>query len=501
MSSSTKSSTMSMSTTRKTKPGKDEDEEEEFSYMTSTLNPREMKALRVGTFAPRPGSSKPLRGCRRGKGLGEICQMSAEWSCVKDTAPVKDTPEPVAGQVDLRGAMLGRWEPSGCKLAAVGLRDGTCALLQYTGPEKDEDEDEEDMDGMTMMGDRGSGIMGVSGRGMGMGMRSRFGPPKEAKLELISILNGKGRGNRGANNNKANDNGGVDSPLTALSWRPVPRASGSRNLLVTGNSNGRLQMYHATSEKLLWTGVEEGNQVYTLAHRADGRVFASGGKDAKIRLYDEHTLKNLLEFPAGDGVAFHGHTSSIYSLAWHPTNHNILFSTGWDKTLKMWDTRQEDPVKSLFGMYVCGDGLDIGTDDAGVSGYTALTGSWRSERALQLWDVRNDALVMDYKFEESANEPPTSLYAAKFLPGGRAIAAGGSGHDPSVRFFDTQTGAILAHLPTTESLHSLDYAKGGQCLITTAEGCGVLEIPDVLSSYTHSHHKEDGGTWERPELA
>jgi WD40 repeat protein len=78
-------------------------------------------------------------------------------------------------------------------------------------------------------------------------------------------------------------------PATSLRFRPSNDATRTKNVLVSTNAVGAVQHWHVTSGKCLHTIEEADNQVYALDYRPDGLEFATGGKDATVRLYDEST--------------------------------------------------------------------------------------------------------------------------------------------------------------------------------------------------------------------
>jgi len=43
---------------------------------------------------------------------------------------------------------------------------------------------------------------------------------------------------------------------------------------------------------------------------------------------------------------------------------------GWDERIIIWDLRQENPIRSIYGTYIAGEGIDFADD-------TILTASYR----------------------------------------------------------------------------------------------------------------------------
>jgi COMPASS component SWD3 len=193
-------------------------------------------------------------------------------------------------------------------------------------------------------------------------------------------------------------------PMTSLRYRPTMAGSTTRNVLISGNASGQIHHWHVTSSKTFHAIKEQDNQVFCLDYSADGSRFASGGQDHAIRIYDEATKSLTHEMRGGYGRELTGHSNRIFAIKFAAHDPNLLLSGGWDQSILLWDLRAEKPVRSMFGPSICGDSLDVNSK-------YVLTGSYRMDKQLQLWDLGSGEVVCDFHWP---TENPVMLYAAKF---------------------------------------------------------------------------------------
>jgi len=157
------------------------------------------------------------------------------------------------------------------------------------------------------------------------------------------------------------------------------------NVIVSAQADGYLKHWHATSGKCLHQKKiedDDENQLYTIDYNPDGSLLAVAGKDRYVRLYDESTKTIALKMK--DNADFCGHSNRIFSVKFNPSNPYCIASGGWDNTVQIYDIRANGVVGSIYGPHICGDAIDFRGD-----GFTMLTGSYRADDALELWDLRN----------------------------------------------------------------------------------------------------------------
>jgi WD40 repeat protein len=63
----------------------------------------------------------------------------------------------------------------------------------------------------------------------------------------------------------------------------------------------------------------------------------------------------------------------VVAVKFDKEDENLLISGGWDYTIKVWDIREPNPCRYIYGPYICGDSLDL------HEGYI-LAGSFRAEQ-------------------------------------------------------------------------------------------------------------------------
>jgi len=97
------------------------------------------------------------------------------------------------------------------------------------------------------------------------------------------------------------------------------------------------------------------------------------------------TRKPITEL-SGSASGKPGHSLKVISVKFDKDDPNLLISGGWDHTIQIWDVREGQPVRSIYGPKICGDAIDIN------DGYI-LTGSCRPEEQLQVWSLADGQLM------------------------------------------------------------------------------------------------------------
>uniref|UniRef100_A0A7S0YQK3 Anaphase-promoting complex subunit 4 WD40 domain-containing protein n=1 Tax=Hemiselmis tepida TaxID=464990 RepID=A0A7S0YQK3_9CRYP len=264
------------------------------------------------------------------------------------------------------------------------------------------------------------------------------------------------------------------APTCCVRFRPNTASSRTKNVLLSVCANGTVRHWHMTSMKCLHTIVEGDNQVYALDYRPDGLKFATAGQDYQVRIYDEATKTLQSTLSGGYGRTKAGHSNRVFSLKYSVDDPNLILSGGWDNTIQIWDVRQDVPVRSCFGPHITGDAVDL-------KGHEILSGSWRPEKQLQVWDLRTTQHVRDYVWTSPAQQDHCMLYAAQYSKdlSGKHIVAGGSGSNEA-RVFERESGNLLGTLRGMHhGVYSTDFHPTAP-QVAVASGDGAVRLVNYL---------------------
>ena len=197
-------------------------------------------------------------------------------------------------------------------------------------------------------------------------------------------------------------------PITCLRWKPS-----SKTTLITVNAEGFIIQLQSESGKVLQKIEEKNNPLMCVDYSSDGLLFATGGSDKVVRLYDDNT-KTLMQKLEKHKHDLPVHYNRIFSVKFSKKDPNLLLSAGWDNTILLYDLRAKEVQNYLYGPHVSGDGLDLKED-------LLLTVSWEKEDQIQLFDLRTNKkigvfqMILDEDKKKSLDNI-SYLYSCRFNP-------------------------------------------------------------------------------------
>ncbi len=208
----------------------------------------------------------------------------------------------------------------------------------------------------------------------------------------------------------------IKYPITHLCFKPH-----SKNIVTIVNGN-TVQHYHITSGQFI-NQIQEQEFIHTVSYNQTGEEFATGGVDTIIRVYDSQKQNLIRTCQGGNGITTSGHSNRIFAVKFFPNDPNLIISGGWDNTIQIYDMRQQQSIRSIFGPHICGDALDVNKTNNNI-----LAGSWRPDHQLQVFDFSSGKCVEDIALPSDPNTgQKCNIYGCKYNQIGNTIAMGGSG--------------------------------------------------------------------------
>jgi serine/threonine protein kinase/WD40 repeat protein len=224
-------------------------------------------------------------------------------------------------------------------------------------------------------------------------------------------------------------------PVDQLAFHP-----GGRFLAATTGVAGTVRVFDVETGDAVWSAPLF-SRARALAWSDDGRLLAAGGNAYRIAVWDfeKRTPLSSLE----------GHHNVITDLGFTPRD-NLLFSTAWDNTTKLWDPVQGTILVELPGTFLqAGPGQRVGLLDAELSAGLWEVASRRECRALHHGLVGNVMARAD-------------IDAVDIHPEGRLMA---SAAQDGVRLWDIANGRELAHLDIDRT-ESVGFSADGTRMLT-----------------------------------
>ncbi|MEG4055586.1 MULTISPECIES: WD40 domain-containing protein [unclassified Microcoleus] len=212
-------------------------------------------------------------------------------------------------------------------------------------------------------------------------------------------------------------------------------------LLATGDSDGVVRLWEASSGREILTCKGHTNVLESVAFSPDGEILASGSYDKTIKLWDVKTGECL--------KVLRGHTESVMFVTFN-SDGNLLASGSFDRTVRLWDTRRGECLKTLqhhtkvvfsVAFHPAGDILASGSGD----------------KTVRLWNIGTGECV------KTLQGHTKSVFSVAFHSAGEILASGSG--DKTVRLWNIGSGECLKTLEGhLDQVRSVAFSPNGEIL-------------------------------------
>jgi eukaryotic-like serine/threonine-protein kinase len=239
---------------------------------------------------------------------------------------------------------------------------------------------------------------------------------------------------------------GHASPVYSVAWSPDNRC------VASSSKDNTMHMWEAANGQLLRTYTGHTYWIVSVAWSPDGRYLATGSLDNTVRVWE-----------AVSGQLLHtyvGHSDSVWSVAWSPNGMHLASSSS-DKTVRIWEVASGQ----LSHTY---------TDTGHV--YWIVSVAWSPDgrhlasgsldKTVRLWDVASGQLLHCYTGHSDR------VMSVNWSPDGMHLASGS--HDSTVRVWDTTSGRLLhTYEGHAGTVYSVAWSPNGSYLASASHDSTV----------------------------
>ncbi|MEG4227065.1 NACHT domain-containing protein [Microcoleus sp. N9_B2] len=256
-------------------------------------------------------------------------------------------------------------------------------------------------------------------------------------------------------------------------------------LLATGDSDGVVALWEASSGREILTCKGHTNVVESVAFSPDGDILASASYDKTIKLWDVKSGECL--------KVLQGHTESVMFVTFNPDG-NILASGSFDRTIRLWDIGTGECLKTLqdhtkvvfsVAFHPAGEMLASGSGDKTVRLWNVGTGeclkilhghtqnvfsvafnsagemlaSGSADKTVRLWHIGSGECLKTLEGHLG------QVRSVAFSPNGEILASGS--YDQTAKLWDIHTGECLNTLQGhSNQVGSVAFHPAGEILVS-----------------------------------
>uniref|UniRef100_A0A6B2L1P0 Uncharacterized protein n=1 Tax=Arcella intermedia TaxID=1963864 RepID=A0A6B2L1P0_9EUKA len=263
------------------------------------------------------------------------------------------------------------------------------------------------------------------------------------------------------------------SPIPVSPAPPDPSLSNS-NLFDTPSKPIGASILPRSSKKSFQVHMGEVNSV---AFSTNGALFATGGSERSVKIWDSYTLANRGTLPGAERTIMH--------VTFSPNDECVMASSN-DNSVRVFSVQLGRVKHCLLG--------HLGKVSAAqftIDNDKAVTGS--HDRTLRIWDLQRRYTLKTIFCYSSCNDLCLSRESNMII----------SGHiDQQVRFWDVRSGDAIKDLSNihTGQITGVTLSADGRYLVTSSRDNTIKQIDlrtyEVVQTYTHEGYR-NGLNWTR----
>jgi len=229
-----------------------------------------------------------------------------------------------------------------------------------------------------------------------------------------------------------------------------------------GRYCGQIRCYNERSTRCSTDRPHPRLQHQTKAYPAWATRTLFAVSDRMIRTWDAKT-------GAAVGDPLHGHTDSVYSVAYAPNARHIV-SGSVDRTIRIWNAE----TGAAVGKPLEGHTDYVWSVAFSPDGRHIISGS--GDRTIRIWDAETGAAVGKHLYGHG--QSPHHVFSLAYSPDGQNIISGPS--DSTIRIWGAEAGVVIGNPLEghTGYVRSVVYSPDGQHIVSGSDD-GTIRIWDA----------------------
>jgi WD40 repeat protein len=276
--------------------------------------------------------------------------------------------------------------------------------------------------------------------------------------------------------------GGIIGPYCVVAFSPDGR------LLASGGADAKVKLWEVASGQEVRTLRGHKALVWSVAFSPDGRLLASGGADSTVKIWEVASGRTVRTLS--------GHNSWVISSVAFSPDGRLLASGSGDNTVKVWEVASGQEVHTLTGH------TNV-VKSVAFSPNGRLLASGGNDKTVKVWEVASGRTVRtltghtdwvlgvafspDGRLLASASTDKTvnlwevnsgqllrtlsghtdHVRSVAFSPDGRLLASGGN--DKTVKVWEVSTGRLLQDMRWTHRVDRVSFSPDGHWLAVSGE--------------------------------
>lgn len=213
------------------------------------------------------------------------------------------------------------------------------------------------------------------------------------------------------------------------------------NLFASGGVDSTIKIWNKEDGKLI-LNLKHPSGVTYLDFGPDGNYIASAAYDSKVRLW---------KLPEGTLVKeFAGHKGTVWSVCFSPDGKTVA-SSGDDTSIKLWDIESGELKNTLSGHTLTVWDIKFNTDNK-------ILASSSFDNTIKIWNIPDGKLLRTLAGHSEA------VVALAFSHNGKKLAS--TSDDQAIKIWNTGDWSLMHTLEVPEHIQAADFSPDDKLLLT-----------------------------------